>query len=387
MPVEKRKPTGSLISYFSRKVTRSQGINLAQGKPGFSPPPELLQILKKKSNDKNLHQYAPGNGNFHLLKLLEATYSRFSPINQDNLLIVQGATEGISLIFFYLTTFLTKPYSVLSFDPVYESYPKLANIFNIPFFYFDYKDDLSIDFAKLDSFIKQKKVKIVFIASPGNPLGRVWKTNEVEQMLSLSKKYNLYLIFDSVYKDIYFTEIPYNPLLDKQSSILSDRLFYVTSFSKMLSITGWRVGYIITEKNHMKKIRDIHDYTGLSAPSLFQSVIYEYLRSYNHGQKYTEEIRNKCWESYAYMKNKLEQINFEIPDIEGGYFLWAKLPPQFKDAFLFASHLYDTVNVGVVPGENFSETKNEFVRLNIATEMSIIKEGAQKIIECVKGSH
>jgi aminotransferase len=87
------------------------------------------------------------------------------------------------------------------------------------------------------------------------------------------------------------------------------------------------------------------------------------------------------------MKNKLEQINFEIPDIEGGYFLWAKLPPQFKDAFLFASHLYDTVNVGVVPGENFSETKNEFVRLNIATEMSIIKEGAQKIIECVKGSH
>jgi aspartate/methionine/tyrosine aminotransferase len=387
MAAEIKKPSGSLISYFSRKVTRSKGINLAQGKPGFSPPPELLHILKKKSSDINLHQYAPGNGNFNLLNLLEKYYSRFIPVTQDNLLIVQGATEGISLIFFYLSTFLTKPYSVLSFDPVYESYPKLSNIFKVPFFYFDFKDDLSIDFIKLEKIIKQKKVKIVFIASPGNPLGRVWQKDEVEQIISLSKKMKFYLIFDSVYKDIYFKEIPYNPLKDKPSSTLSNRLFYVTSFSKMLSITGWRVGYIITENNHMKKIRDIHDYTGLSAPSLFQSVIYEYLHSCDYGKKYTTGIRKKCYNSYTYMKNNLERLNFKIPEIQGGYFLWAKLPPQFQDGLVFASHLYDAVNVGVVPGENFSETKNEFIRLNIATEMSIIKKGVRKITEFVSGNH
>ena len=242
------------------------------------------------------------------MKILEKNHSLFSPVTQDNLLIVQGATEGISLIFFYLTTFLPKPYSVLSFDPVYESYPKLSNIFNIPFFYFNFEDDLSIDFTKLEKIIKQKKVKIVFIASPGNPLGKVWQKNEVEQMIYLSKKMKFYLIFDSVYKDIYFKNIPYNPLHNNSSSPLSDRLFYVTSFSKMLSITGWRVGYIITEKNHMRKIRDIHDYTGLSAPSLFQDVIYEYLNTHNYGIEYIAEIRQKCLHSFAYMKENLEKL-------------------------------------------------------------------------------
>jgi len=44
----------------------------------------------------------------------------------------------------------------------------------------------------------------------------------------------------------------------------------VDSFSKMLSITGWRIGYLIAHKSHMIKIRAIHDYIGLSAPYLFQ---------------------------------------------------------------------------------------------------------------------
>jgi len=378
-----RKPSGSLISHFSRMVTRSKGINLAQGKPGFNPPPELLQILIKKSTDKKIHQYAPGNGNFNLLKLLEKNYSRLSSITQDNFLIVQGATEGISLIFFYLTTFLPKPYSVLSFDPVYESYPKLSDIFNIPFTYFNFKNDLSIDFTRLEKIIKEKKVKIILIASPGNPLGKVWQKDEMVKMILLSKKMKFYLIFDSVYKDIYFKDVPYNPLQTEPLSIPNNHLFYVTSFSKMLSITGWRVGYIITEKNHMKKIRAIHDYTGLSAPSLFQSVIYEYLNSYDFGKKYVSEIRKKCQLSHDYMKNKLEKLNFKIPEIQGGYFLWAKLPPQHRDGFLFSSDLYNTANVGVVPGENFSKTKREFIRLNIATEMPVLKKSVQKITQFI----
>lgn len=378
------KPSGSLISYFSRKVTRTNGINLAQGKPGFSPPPELLQILISKSREKNLHQYAPGNGNFNLLKLLEKKYSRFSPTTQDNLLVVQGATEGITLIFFYLTTFLPKPYSALSFDPVYESYPKLSDIFNIPFTYFDFENDLSIDFNKLERIIKEKKVKIIFIASPGNPLGRTWQKEEIMKMVSLSKRMKFYLIYDAVYKDIYFKDVPYNPLNTGISRTMNDRLFYVTSFSKMLSITGWRVGYIITEKNHMKKIRAIHDYTGLSAPSLFQSAIYEYLNSYDYAKSYLIEIRKKCQEAYEFMKKNLGELEFKIKETQGGYFLWSKLPPLYRDGFLFASNLYDSANVGVVPGENFSKTKKNFIRLNIATEMPIIKRGVQKITEFIE---
>lgn len=371
-----KKPQGSLISYFSRMVAKGGGINLAQGKPGFLPPKELLAILKEKIDDPALHQYAPGNGNFDLLELLAKRFCRYFPATTDNLLVTQGATEGISLSFLYLTKILEKPFPVLSFEPVYESYPKLPAIFDLPFIYFDLDENLTVDFYILENVIKEKNVKIIFIASPGNPLGKVWTREEIEILVSLSKKYEFYIVFDAVYEDIYFKNPPFNPL-----ALNYERLFYVNSFSKMLSITGWRIGYIITGKEHMKKIRDIHDYTGLSAVPVFQSAIFEYLDKYGYGQEYTASVREKCKKSFTYMKETLEELGFAVAGTHGGYFLWAKLPVDYKDAFSFALELYNKVKVGIVPGENFSLTKKSYVRLNIALEMAIIKEAAGKISE------
>lgn len=365
------KPAGSFISYFSKLAKSTNGINLAQGKPGFSPPDELLTILEKKiHNDKMLHQYAPGIGDAHLLQLISELYSQ----QRDNLLILQGATEGLSLTFFYLTSILNGNYSILSFDPPYESYPELAKLYGIPFEYFDFNKDLSIDFDKLEHQIKRKNVKIIFIASPGNPLGRIWNENELEKLEKLSKKYNFYIIFDAVYKDIYF-DLPYSsPLPFKNRN-----LFFVDSFSKMLSITGWRIGYLITHECHMKKIRAIHDYIGLSAPYLFQRAIAEYLDNYNFGKRYIISIREKCQKNYSFLKQGLSPFGFKIPEIQGGYFLWAKLPQEIVDGFQFAHDLHQKVNVAVVPGENFTPNKKNFIRLNFTTNLEILKKAVKQI--------
>ena len=373
-----KRPDGSLISYFSNRVKKEGGINLAQGTPGFPPPGELLQLLKTNAENKRLHQYAPGIGNFELLELIRQRFSStVTPIEADNLLIVQGATEGIFLTFFYLTTFLKPPFAALSFDPVYESYPQLANMFRIPFEYFDFEENLEVDFDKLEKTIKEKNVKIVFIASPGNPLGKTWTRNEMSQMIALSRRYGFYILFDAVYKDIYFNEAPFNPL-----AFNDEKLFYIDSFSKMLSITGWRIGYIITGKGHMKKIRARHDYVGLCAPSILQEVIAKYLSAHEYGKNYIETVRSKCKLSFAYMKKELELLDFKVADSHGGYFLWARLPEKrkiWKDAFEFALSLYQEKRVGVVPGENFSNTKTDYVRMNIGTELPIIKDAAARL--------
>lgn len=374
----KKRPNGSLISYFSNRVKKEGGINLAQGTPGFSPPGELLQLLKTNAENKLLHQYAPGIGNFDLLELIcQRLSSTVTPIDIENLLIVQGATEGIFLAFFYLTTFLERPFTALSFDPVYESYPQLADMFQIPFEYFDFENDLAVDFDKLEKVIKEKNVKVVFIASPGNPLGKIWTKHELSQMMTLSRQYDFYILFDAVYKDIYFNEIPFNPL-----EFDNEKLFYIDSFSKMLSITGWRIGYIVTEKSHMKKIRAIHDYVGLCAPSILQVAIAEFLSLHDYGRHYIETLRSKCKQSFTFMKTKLELLEFKVAKSHGGYFLWARLPGEkkiWKNAFEFAISLFQESQVGVVPGENFSNTKTDYVRMNIGTNLPIIIDTANRI--------
>jgi aspartate/methionine/tyrosine aminotransferase len=370
------RPEGSLISYFSNRVKKEGGINLAQGTPGFPPPAKLLRVLKTRAEAKNLHQYPPGIGNFKLLELIQQRFTPIVPIELDNLLIVQGATEGIFLTFFYLTTILERPFSVLSFDPVYESYPRLAEMFNIPFEYVDFKENLVVDFDRLETIIREKNVKVVFIASPGNPLGKTWNRVEMSRMVELSDRYGFYILFDAVYKDIYFSEEPFNPL-----SFNDERLFFIDSFSKMLSITGWRIGYIITGKEHMKKIRGMHDYTGLCAPSVLQAAIAQYLSDYDYGENYTKTVRSKCKQSYSYMKDELELLGFKVLVIDGGYFLWARMPEKltYVDAFEFALSLFEKTGVGVVPGENFSPFKKDYIRMNVGTELKVIEEAVSRI--------
>lgn len=372
------KPNRSLISFFSSKVKKYGGINLAQGRPGFTPPAQLLEILKENIKNSDLHQYAPGDGDSDLIDVIIDKYAEISTLNKKNILITQGATEAIFLSFFYLANRLKKPFGILSFDPVYESYPKLPSITGMPFYYFKHGSDGSVDKKEFEKIVVKNKIKIVFIASPGNPRGKIWGKNEIEFISNLAEKHEFYVIFDNVYDDIYFTGKPFNPLHLRKSNLL-----YVNSFSKMLSITGWRIGYLITEEEHMNKIKNIHDYTGLSAPYLFQKTISQYLNTFNMGKDYIEIVRQKCKRNYFYLKDIFTKNGFSIPSAEGGYFLWAKIPGIFDDSFRFAEDLFEKTGVAVVPGENFSPFAKKYIRINIATDHTLVEKGAERIIRFV----
>lgn len=364
-------PEGSLISYFSNKVKLYGGINFAQGIPGFNPPSELMNILSEIATNKNIHQYAPGIGNYELIERLCEYYSDFN-INQNNITILQGATEAITLTYLYLRQQLGH-LNVLGFDPVYESYNNLPNIFGDLFIAFD-MNNLDIDFDQLEKTITQHKVNLVFVNSPGNPLGKVFSKKEIETILELANKHHFYIIVDAVYRELYFNEKPYIPI-----DIKNEWLFYVNSFSKLYSITGWRVGYLICHERHMKRIRSIHDYTGLCVSNPMQQAILEYIKRYGILNNYVSNLRNKLIISFNKLSQALTEFGFEIPDIQGGYFIWAKLPPKFEDGFIFAVDLYENEKVAIIPGIHFSKKGKNYVRLNAARELNEIEEGIERI--------
>ncbi len=346
----------SYISLMSNKVKKSGGINLAQGIPGFSPPEQLLDILGRISSD-NIHQYAPANGN---LKLVEILKKKYEPFTEENIMVVNGATEAVSLIFTYLNGIMPKNRTALGFDPVYESYSRLPGIFGRKFVSFFFEDDGSIDFKKLEAFIDKNKVGLMFVNSPGNPLGRIWTEREFLKIREIAEKKKVYVLADSVYSEIYYNKEPFMPLFD------SEYFFYINSFSKLLSITGWRIGYFICSKEHIANIRLIHDYTGLSSPSVLQEAVVQYLEKSGFAKDYSVQLRKKMRTSFGILKNYLSECGFNIPKIEGGYFIWAKLPEGFDGGLKFAMDLYDIKKVATVPGIHFSDNGHKFVRFNIA---------------------
>ncbi len=354
------RPTESLICIFGSLAKKYGGVNFAQGIPGFEPPKELLDILSGLVYE-NYHQYAPGQGNPKLVAQLLEHYRQYLPnITNKNLLIVQGATEAGSLIYNYLSKEIKEPFAALAFDPVYETFSHLPGIYNSKFVPF-YPGETGIDFEDLEKTITENNVRIIFLNSPGNPLGSMLSKEEYDNLIALSNKYNIYILMDAVYKDLYFEQQPYIPV-----EHTGEHIFYINSFSKMLSITGWRIGYFITTDKHMKKIKQIHDYTGLCAPSIFQEAIAQYLERYNFGESYLSNLRGQLFENYRVMRNYLTGKGFSIPDIKGGYFVWAKIPQGLPAGYELALDMYREQQVAVVPGEHFSEKGERYLRFNIA---------------------
>ena len=199
-------------------------------------------------------------------------------------------------------------------------------------------------------------------------MGKILSEDELNRINDLSRKYDIFVLFDAVYKDIYFYaskpagfQVGDNP-----------NIFYVDSFSKMLSITGWRIGYLIADCVHMKEIFSIHDYTGLSAPYIFQCAVRDYLSENNFGRDYTEYLRNECKKSMRIIVKSLNDAGLNVYAPDGGYFIWAKIPEYFQDGFEFALELFRKQKVAVVPGENFSPFKKDFIRINFAQKTDVI---------------
>lgn len=375
-------PEGSLISYFSNLVKMHGGINLAQGLPTLDPPRELLYILSEIANEP-VHQYPPGIGNKKLIDLLVDFYKKqiSTSLQPDNFLITQGATEAITLIYLYILKTLNKSFSVLSFSPAYESYSNLPRHFGQHFFELDY--DITENCKDLENiierYVRQYNVKIFFIASPGNPYGKILSENTVRTIINTSTRLNCYVIFDAVYKEIYYDVPPYMPY-----DLLNNYVFYVNSFSKLLSITGWRVGYIITDVQNMKHLRQLHDYTGLCANSVMQEAIARYLEKFNMGKDYSQWVRRKIASAYQKFRNTLEELQFIVPPIDGGYFIWAKLPSKYTNSFEVALELYNKTGIATVPGIHFTPKGNQYLRFCIARNESELENAIKGLKEFFK---
>lgn len=371
------KPRGSYISHMSDMVKKNGGINLAQGLPGYKPPIELIAQFDSTINE-NIHQYAPGNGNLKLLDLIRDHYKKYINLSLNDILIVQGATEALSLLYTYMNKLFGQNFTSVAIDPVYESYKNLPEIFNSTFIPIQLENG-RINLDKLEQLVQKENVKVFFLGSPGNPYGKMLSKKEIQSLIALAEKYNFYIFFDAVYKDLYYSEAPYQPLEE-----LHENIFYINSFSKSLSITGWRIGYLFAHPKHMSNINAIHDYTGLCASSVLQEVLSKYLKDFNFGETYSSTIRKNIIANYMKAAPILNDLGFQIPKIDGGYFIWAELPSQFQDGFKFAVDLYENEKVAIIPGEHFSKNSLNYVRINLAREKEELETALKKISEFIK---
>lgn len=376
----RKLPDTSLISYFSNMVKQHGGINLAQGLPGFRPPEALLHHLAETATS-DAHQYAPGLG-LHALRAQAAEACRCNTIATENIMITNGGTEAISLIYTWLYKKLNHRLRVLSFAPVYESYRELPAIFGNSFSVYRYGDGFSFDLPEFEQQVKDEQINLIFLATPGNPLGRVFSKTELDAICNYCEENHIYLVVDLVYKYLYYNDVPYIPY-----QRLSQYVLFADSFSKQFSITGWRLGYLIAPEPIIAELASVHDYTGLSSPMPLQRAMSLFLENRAGADSYLDETRAAVAANFARFYGSVCQLGFTPVSAGGGIFLCSLLPETFDDGFEFACDLYEKQQLAVVPGIHFDSTWKPYVRFNIAHPAPILDAALERLTQFIEMSH
>ncbi|MCX7975041.1 MAG: aminotransferase class I/II-fold pyridoxal phosphate-dependent enzyme, partial [Candidatus Aminicenantes bacterium] len=185
--------------------------------------------------------------------------------------------------------------------------------------------------------------------------GTVYSREELEELVFLAKKYDLYLIGDEVYKEFVYDGLAHVSLLEFDE--IKDRVIVADSISKRFSCCGARVGAVITRNEEVFQALLRFAQARLCPPTVEQRAA---LAAYRLGRSYFEPIRQE----YQKRRDILYEGLKEIPGVilhkpQGAFYINVKLPIDDGENFvrwLLTDFRVDGETVMVAPGSGFYAT-------------------------------
>lgn len=354
-----KKHNGADVSIFSEMTALANqfdAVNLSQGFPDYEIDEHLKKFLAE-ATDKNFNQYAPSFGLPILVENLVAfNKNRKKPIlfNTSEITITPGATYGI---YTALSAILEIGDEVIVLEPAYDSYiPSIEMNGGKPILV-SLNEDFLPDFDKIKAAISEK-TKAIIINSPNNPIGKIWRKEDFENLYQLIENTEIIIISDEVYDLITFDNVEFYSVFHHEE--LRKRSFAIFSFGKMFHLMGWKIGYVIAPEELTKAFRKIHQYLSFSVNAPSQYALAKYLEIFEveKNQKFLQEKRDFFLESFKELpftfKEKTEGSYFQcasyerissLPDKE--FCIW--LTKEFKVATIPLSSFYQNQkNTGMI---------------------------------------
>ena len=266
----------NIFTVMSQLAITHNAVNLGQGFPDYNMSMELVSLVNKAMKD-GMNQYVHMAGLPALREQLAHKIFKMygSKVNADSeITITPGGTYAI---YTALTTILQPGDEVIIFEPAYDSYiPNVVINGAVPVLISLQYPAYTIPWDEVRSKITSR-TKCIIINSPHNPTGSVLRENDIEQLRSIVKDTNIFILSDEVYEHLVYNEMPHLSMLRYPD--LLERSFVCFSFGKTYHCTGWKLGYCIAPPDLMKEFRKVHQFNCFSCFTPTQVALAEYLNN------------------------------------------------------------------------------------------------------------
>lgn len=276
-PLTSKLPhVGTTIFTVMSKLAADLGaLNLSQGFPSFPADPALLELVTKALR-ANHNQYAPMPGVPVLRDAIARKTAEVYGVNYNpdtEITVTSGATEAL---YAAITAVVQPGDEVIVFEPAYDSYvPAIELAGGTPVYISLSPPDYAIDWVQVASKITDR-TRLIMVNTPHNPTGRVWTADDLNQLASLVRDRDIFVVSDEVYEHITFEGRPHISLM--QHPILQERTFVVGSFGKTFHVTGWKIGYCLAPAELTVEFRKVHQFLTFSVSTPMQYALAEYLQ-------------------------------------------------------------------------------------------------------------
>lgn len=330
-------------------------IHMEVGEPDY-PPPETVKSALARVYDNRQYHYTETKG---IPRLCQAIAEKVgNNVTEDQVIVTLG---GRFAVFSAFASILKPGDEVISIEPAWPAYKEIANFIgaktNVLKTRLD--ENWDPDIKNLAETINSS-TKMIAINYPNNPTGRILEEKTIEQIVSLARDNDLYILSDEVYSDYAFNHF---------KSILGyeyDKSIMISSFSKGLAMTGFRVGYGVADKEIIGKMVKVQA-TALTCVA--EPMQYCALASLEVSSTQNKRRMKKRLELIS---KRLRKMSLPFVEPDGAMYVYPKLRKGVDNDII--ERLLD-LGVAVAPGSGFGESYREFIRISACQPTYILEKG------------
>ena len=350
-------------------------IDFTLGDPDV-PTHQKIKDAGCKAIQDSKTRYSQNAGLLELREVISDYYIRkegyeYAPISE--IMVTVGAMEGLYLALLSITN-PGDEYIIPA--PYYVNYGQMVHMCGGVPVIVDKPAEEPLTFRTEDiEAAITPKTKAIIINTPSNPSGKIISWNKIEKLAELAKKHDLYVISDEVYKCLIYGENEFKSIVSIEG--MRERTILTNSLSKEFCMTGWRIGYVLANKEIVANMTKLQENVCACAPLPSQYAAIEALSSKEDYSANMKSIFSERRDALVSGINSIKGLSCTPPDAT--FYLMVDISKTGLKSFDFACKLLESVHVAVVPGVTYGQSCDNYVRIAFTKNVDVIKQGVERI--------
>lgn len=243
------------------------------------------------------------------------------------------------------------------------------------------EDSYTFDLDDLKSKITPK-TKLLLLSSPHNPVGRVWRKEELEALLEICLEHNIIVFADEVHCDLVYKghkHIPFRSLEGAEEIAIT-----AIGVGKTFNMAGFAVSTIVVPKNLQEQFKQAYNNVHFAEGNVLSHVAFE--TAYKEGTKWLEELKKHLYSNYMMLENLLEKYKafISLTPIEGTYLAWLDCHGMGMSDKALRQWFVEEAKLGLNAGLSFGKEGSGFMRLNFAVSSAKMTQIIKQLDEALQ---